>query len=486
MRTGSVNPKLDAYFNWPGFFILSAFVTRIVGDHDVLSLAAWAPVFFNLIYLGPLYMIFTSATTDKRLVWLGLWFFYLTNWIGQDYFSPQALNYFLYLVIIAILLKWFQAPPGGIPRLHWRYFGNFSFLAQMLYKWLTMRDSPRTVGQPRQRIALLVSLVLVFILVVFSHPLTPFLVLGSVTTLVVFHCCTLRWLPLLIAAMTCAWIIFMTQAFLAGHTFLVTGSLGQVDKTITANVLNRAAQGSSEHNFISAMRVIMTVAIWGLAFAGAVRRLRRGYRDVAYALLAVTPFTLILAQSYGGEMLLRIYLFTLPLMVFFAAALFSITLADGRSPWMTLAVTATSVILLSGFLFTRYGNERMDYMTYAEVNGVHQLYNIAQPNSLLIQGWNGTPWQFQDYEKYSYYSLTDILPDAVRTGDVNSIVQFIDREKHPHTYLIFTRSQKATTELFSGLPPGTLDRLENALLRSKEFKLVYNNPDVQIFTLDRQ
>jgi uncharacterized membrane protein YhaH (DUF805 family) len=286
--------------------------------------------------------------------------------------------------------------------------------------------------------------------------------------------------------MTCAWIIFMTQAFLAGHTFLVTGSLGQVDKTITANVLNRAAQGSSEHNFISAMRVIMTVAIWALAFAGAVRRLRRGYRDVAYALLAVTPFTLILAQSYGGEMLLRIYLFTLPLMVFFAAALFYITPADGRSPWMTLAVTATSVILLCGFLFTRYGNERMDYMTYAEVNGVHQLYNIAQPNSLLIQGWNGTPWQFQDYEKYSYYSLTDILPDAVRTGDVNSIVQFIDREKHPHTYLIFTRSQKATTELFSGLPPGTLDRLENALLRSKEFKLVYNNPDVQIFTLDRQ
>src|SRR6266487_849605 len=105
MRTGSVDPGLDAYFNWPGFFVLSAFVTQIIGYHDILPLAAWAPVFFNLIYLGPLYMIYTSATTDKRLVWLGPWFFYLTNWIGQDYFSPQGFNFFLYLVIIATLLK---------------------------------------------------------------------------------------------------------------------------------------------------------------------------------------------------------------------------------------------------------------------------------------------------------------------------------------------------------------------------------------------
>src|SRR5439155_2128671 len=71
MRTGTVDPSLDAYFSWPGFFVLSAFVTRITEYHDILPLAAWAPVFFNLIYLGPLYMIFTSATTDKRLVWLG-------------------------------------------------------------------------------------------------------------------------------------------------------------------------------------------------------------------------------------------------------------------------------------------------------------------------------------------------------------------------------------------------------------------------------
>ena len=483
MRTGSVDPSLDAYFNWPGFFVLSAFVTRVTGYQDILPLAAWAPVFFNLIYLGPLYMIFTSDTTDKRLVWLGLWFFYLTNWIGQDYFSPQGFNFFLYLVIIAILLKWFKVTTQAQPRVPGqleRHLRRFSPLAQRLYAWLAAPDTFCTPSKPWQRTALLICLVIIFALVVFGHPLTPFFVLASVTTLVIFRRCTPRWLPILMAIMTGAWIIFMAQAYLVGHLYDVTGNLGQVSNVITASVTDRVIEGSPEHIFVVVMRVIMTAAIWGLAFVGAVLRLRRGYLDVSYILLAIAPFSLIVANSYGGEMLLRIYLFSLPLMVFFVAALFCTTSNSGMSRKMTAAVAGVSLILLGGFLFTRYGNERMDYMTYAEVDGAHYLYSIAPTNSLLIAGWNDGPLQFQDYEKYNYASLADFPSNAITTPDVNAITRFIENQKHSDAYLIFTRSQKAESELLSGLPPGALDRLENALLRSRKFILVYSNPDARI------
>jgi hypothetical protein len=484
MRTGSVDPGLDAYFNWPGFFVLSAFVTRVVGYHDILPFAAWAPVFFNLIYLGPLYVIFTSATTDKRLVWLGLWFFYLTNWIGQDYFSPQGLNFFLYLVIIAILLKWFKLTTGHqqrIPGRLWQRLGRFLPLVQKLSMWLTAPDSYCTPAQPWQRTSLLISLVIIFAFVVFSHPLTPFVVLASVTTLVIFRRCTPRWLPILMAIMTGAWIIFMTRVFLTGHLSWVTGDFGQVSSTITANVTDRVIQGSPEHIFIATIRVIMTAALWGLAFAGAVFRLRRGFRDASYVLLAIAPFSLVVANSYGGEILLRIYLFSLPLMVFFAAALFYTTPDSGMSRKMTMAVAGVSLVLLGTFLFTRYGNERMDYMTYAEVDGVHYLYSIAPPNSLLISGWDDGPLQFQDYEKYNYASLADLPPNAITTQDVNVIVRFIESQQYSDTYLIITRSQKAALDLSSGLQPGALDRLEHVLLRSGKFKLMYSNSDAQIF-----
>jgi hypothetical protein len=484
MRTGSVDPTLDFYFNYPGFFVLNAFVTRAAGYHDVLSYAEWAPVFFNLIYLGPIYMIFTSATNDKRLVWLGLWFFALTNWIWQDSFVPQGLNFFLYLVIIAILLKWFKVPPAAQPRKrrqHSQHLGRFSLLAHRLYMWLTAPDTLRTPSQPRQRIALLVILVVIFALVVFSHPLTPFFVLASVTALVIFRRCTPRWLPILMAAMTGAWIIFMTQPFLAGHSFMVTGDIGQVTSAVTSNVTNHVVQGTPEHIFIADMRVIMTALIWGLALVGGVRRLLRGYGDVTFVLLAVAPFPLLLVQSYGGEMLLRIYLFTLPLMAFFAAALFYTTSTKRSSLWLTAVIAGTSIVLLGGFLFTRYGNELKDYMTRAEVDGVRYLYSIAPPHSLLIEGWDGTPWQFQDYEKYTTLSLVSTVPDAVRNKDVNRIVQLIESEEGPAVYMIFTRSQEATAESFDGLPPGTEKRLEDALLTSGKFKLIYSNPDVQIF-----
>ncbi|GAC1617894.1 MAG: hypothetical protein NVS4B7_10210 [Ktedonobacteraceae bacterium] len=486
MRTGSVDPSLDAYFSWPGFFVLSALVTRLVGYHDVLGLAAWAPVFFNLIYLGPLYMIFTIASSDKHQTWLGLWFFYLTNWIGQDYFAPQALNFFLYLVIIAILLKWFTGVLAEQPSMQEQRrlrFSRFSPYVQRFYVWLTTPDTLHTPAQPQQRAALLVVLVVIFALVVFSHPLTPFFVLASVTALVILRRCAPRWLPILMAAMTAAWILFMTQAYLAGHLSDVIGSIGHVNDAISTNVTNRVVQGSPQHNFISVMRVIMTVFIWGLALIGAIRRLRKGYRDATYALLAVAPFPLLVVQPYGGEMLLRIYLFALPFMAFFAAGLFSVTRTSstvGTSRWRTVGATCISLLLLGGFLFTRYGNERMDYVTKAELDGIHYLYSVAQPNSLFIEGWNDTPWKYQDYEKHTYYSMQDVLYNAVRTTDVDSIVRFVEKEKHPTTYLVFARTEKATADLLSGLPPGTLDRLENALLASGKFRLIYSNPDVQI------
>ena len=102
---------MNAYHNWPGFFALGALLTEVAGFNSALSFASWAPLFFNLIDLGALLLILRACTTDRRLIWLSVWFFYLTNWVGQDYFSPQGLNFFFYLVIMAILLQWFKMEP---------------------------------------------------------------------------------------------------------------------------------------------------------------------------------------------------------------------------------------------------------------------------------------------------------------------------------------------------------------------------------------
>ena len=139
-----------------------------------------------------------------------------------------------------------------------------------------------------------------------------------------------------------------------------------------------------------------------------------------------------------------------------------------------------SIILLGGFLFTRYGNERMDYMTNNEIAGVSQLYRIAPRNSLLLAAWEGVPWQFQDYEQYDYDILEDDAPNLIETLNINALVQFIENRGAPKTYLIITRSQEATAEN-NGLSPSMLPQFERELRASNHFVEVYSNVDAQIF-----
>lgn len=276
--------------------------------------------------------------------------------------------------------------------------------------------------------------------------------------------------------MMVTWIITVARPFFPGSFSSLISGIGHVD--ISSNLTGRL-QGDPEHQFIASMRTIMTAFVWGLAFVGGVRRLLNGYRDLTYILLALAPFPLFVAQSYTGEMLIRINLFSLPLMAFFAASLFYTRPTSAVSRSMTAAVLAISIVLLGGFLFTRYGTERLEYKTNNEINAVSYLYSTAPPNSLFLEPWDGIAWDFQDIEQYSSYSVTSFAPDAVQTRNVHAIVNFIEHAKYPRTYLIFTRSQTAMADS-EGMPPAMLDQFQKAILASGKFKMVYSNADAQV------
>ena len=65
--------------------------------------------------------------------------------------------------------------------------------------------------------------------------------------------------------------------------------------------------------------------------------------------------------------------------------------------------------------------------------------------------------------------------------NVSEVIKYIENQKSAPTYLIFTRGQKVQAYALSGVPNGALDRLENAMLKSGKFKMIYSNPDAQVF-----
>ncbi|MEM8530336.1 MAG: LysM peptidoglycan-binding domain-containing protein [Chloroflexota bacterium] len=479
MRTGTVAPNLEARFNWPGFFVLNAALTQLAGLESPLAFASWSAVVLNFLYLAPLYVMFRAATSDKRLIWLAIWFFFVTNWVGQDYFAPQALSYFQSLVILSIVLYWFNTPYNqtNLPSaLHsWGPTRGLVARFQGLLDRETVSPAPST---PFQRIGLVIVLFMTFAAIVPSHQLTPQYEIIAMMALVVLSRCSMRSLPILMAGMVAGWLSFMTLDYLVGHFDVVTGGVGQVGQTVSANVTDRLA-GSPEHIFVIQMRLVMTLAIWGLAFLGGLSRLRTGQWDITYAVLALVPFSVLLLQSYGGEAILRIYFFALPFMSFFAAALFFTTPQKGVSWRTTTIIGVVSLLLLTGFHLSRYGNERMDYKTTAEVAGAQYIYDNGPTGAQIVVSMQGSAWRYQDYEQYRYRSIRD----AFLAGDNEFIIELMGNPRVTESYLLLTRSQQAYAELFLGLPVGTWDAQVEELKETGEFTTVFSNADAEVLVL---
>lgn len=452
--TGGLDTTIDAYFNWPGFFVGVAMLTRLTGLHDALGLVRWAPLAYNLLYAAPLLVIFGSLTRDRRVVWLALWLFYATNWTAQDYFSPQATAYLLMLAVIAILLRWFTPPVEPL--------------------------------RPAQRAGVLAIAIAASAAIVAMHQLTPFALLAAVIALVLFARCTARLLPVLVATLTGGWIAFMTIGFMSGNLRSLLAAVGNLGSTLSSNVAARIG-GDPGHRFVVDARLGLTAAVWALAAAGWWWMRRDGRSVRAVTALALAPFPLLGLQPYGGEILIRVALFALPFAAFLAAYAL-VAPVRTRSPFRTLSTGAVMLALLAAFMFARYGNDRMDAFTPGDVAGVRALYRVAPVGSELIAASEPVPWQYRDYTQYSYERLNTLLPGPPPPrGRPHRPLTYRIRDVLAsavpgRAYIIVTRSQIAGDDLVG--TPGTPSRIVARRLDvSRIFRLAYANRDARIYTL---
>jgi hypothetical protein len=486
LRTGTVDPHIDAYFNWPGFFFLTALATRAAGLHTALGLSAWAPVVFELLYLPALVVIARTFTSDRRLAWTAVWIFYMTNWVGQDYLSPQAMVYLLYLAVLAVMLTCFTRTTA--PELAGVRARGARWLTRMRIRraGVALRETGATHDvTPAQRSALVLVCVVLIAVSVASHQLTPWMMLASLTAIVVLRRCTARGLPVITLVLLVAWLTYLAAAYLNGHLKPLLGQTLDVQQALAANVGGRL-QGSHQHLLVVRLRLVMTGLVWALAAAGMVRGLRRGVASPSHALLLVAPAGVALLQPYGGEMLMRVYLFTLPFAACYAAQ--ALLPAPGRRAWVAaLALAAGAAVLVTGFLFTRYGNLSTTLFTRGEVQAVDRLYATAPRGSLLLAASPNLPWKQRHYADYRYQLLSRRLeatggPPSPRAL-ADQVARYMAENGDHRAYLLITRSQKVFDAVLGAQGWGSTTDLERAVSRSARFAKVFDDGDGKIFVL---
>ncbi len=484
-RHGAVDPTIRfgaVYHNWPGLFAITAWIANAlgIGSVELADAVRFAPPILNLLFLTALISIYRNFTGDPRLVWAAAWIFIVGNWVGQDYFSPQGVTLFLYLLVIALCLGPLRS------RLEWTRNSTTRLASYAaFYVNAVSRGSGAADWQSGAmvRAAAACTVLLLILGIVASHQLTPVALILALAGLAMIGRLNIGFCIFAVVA-EMFWLLYFASPFVAANLAGELEVLGQGVAKATDRLVDTSVVSPGQIWVVFIGRAL-TFSIGLAALLGGLRRLLAGCRDGPAIVLAISPIPM-LANSYGGEILFRVYLFALPFLAFFAAALFFPSASAGRSWRSRVLFGGLGVLLAIAFLFANNGKDRQYTFTSAEVAAARWLYQSAPPGTLLIEGARSYPGQFLNYENFSYLPLTEERPEQraqILRDPVGIFARWLGDPQWKAGYVIISRSQKAYADAQGILPRGALDRIEQALLASPRFVVAHATEDTLIFAL---
>ena len=493
---GHLNHNIDIYQNWPGFFALAAWFDKVAGVQSPIIYAKWAQLAFELAALPLLYLCYSALSLSERQRWVALLLYCGSNWIGQDYFSPQAMGTLFCLGIMAILLRWlYLGNSEGMPRLNPVFHSGFFDQAR---NYASSATSETTVAFS----ALLVG---IYFVLTFTHELSPYILAIQLGGLATARLLRQRWLPILLAAIAIGYML-PRFSYINAHYGLLN-SVGN----FFSNVAGPQHTGSTAktEQLIQHCSELLSFIIWGLAIVGAWTRRRSGRTVLALVILAFSPILILALQAYGQEGILRVYLFSLPWAAALAASAVApihvrsaevsgqhrqsrvdnganLLIGPVRNVIRVPVVLGTVLVL---FLLSFYGDDSFNVMSSTEVSIVSSFLQHAVPGPIYC-AINNAP--LADTANYNLFPLIDIFgnPSLLGTDSATSdIVNIIESKSLTDTngkepiYIIITPSMIAYNNAYGVTPSSSFTVLLSTLAHSPAWELVADRSGTVIYEL---
>jgi len=457
-------PDVVVYHNWPLFPVIMTAVMKVTGVSPVQLMGVF-PFLIQLAYLLPLTFLLRVFRPSSNGWWAGVWFFYLFNWTGQDYFAPQAFAFFLFLCLLALFAH-VTSRNGGL----------FQTRAMALF-------------------------LAVYGCLVLTHVLTAGIVVAIMAMLTISGQLKQRSVLIVAAVMFVAWQIYGADAFFSFSQDRIEDNILDLQDFFNLNVGSRLA-GAPDHVVVGRLRMAMTLIAGGVALICFLMRIterhdrrdlflmRRGSDSTIHAIgsLRITnlmyiwqpaPFAvfcflgLVLIAPlyvYGGEMLIRSLLFSLP-----AFAL----LVGGAFAWRTpaIAIVAMFALVAPLHMVARYGNEAYDYVSPQEVEGFNFVSTLGPANvygaypAAAFENTRELDWRY------------GIKPGKSKPPDFSG---YLEPDQHHWRnpqwpiYVALSSGDAAAAHLFYNRD-GFIDQLKSEVENRCNFTQVFENRDFALY-----
>jgi hypothetical protein len=479
---GHVSTGVDIYNRWPGFFALAAVFARVAGQSNPEAYASWAELFFTLIDAALIAGVVKAIARSGQIAAAAALLFVVSDWVGQEYFSPQAFGFTLGLGLLLVVLRHLCPTDRLSARRLTRMIGRVARTAQLPALGDRSSTWPR-----RTSIGVVLALDVV---IVGSHQLTPYMVLVQMVVLMLTGLLKTRGMVAVMALITFAYLA--ANLSYVQHNFGLFSSIDPFNNAQHSAIYDLAPQAGKA--FSAQAAHLLSFVVWlGAALAAAVLA-RRGLlrRALPLALLAVSPFALIFGQSYGGEASLRVILFSFP----WCAALIAWALLAIRRVRLRQCLTVAGALVLSALFVPAFlGQEELNVIPVGEVRASDWFYAHAPADSVLMLAGPDFPARYGPRYKVVIGPQSDDDPNLLRTptfrhrplgpADVPSVLGGI-RDYSSRGFLAFSTTEDTYARVFRLTAPGGLESLERAVAASPQFRLVYGDRDARIYEVLRR
>ena len=436
----------DIYAPWPGFFTSVAWFSSIT-DLDLISIANWFPPLVNVMAAVMVAALALGLGLTVRAALTAVVAVQVLNWVGQDYFSPQAIAFVLAIAILALLAH--------------------------------SRDVPA---------AAYVSLP-IFAVLVPTHQLTPVWICVVAVALGLFGRMRPRWLSLIYVLLLATYLYSRRSAIDQYGWFSGFNPFAN-SETAVSN------PGSAGRIFTTSVEQGLSISMWLLAAICFVVVWRRMAARWAAGLIAFLSMLLLFAQNYGGEAILRVYLYSLPGCAVLLAGFVMVALKLG-SRRRRLAAMVGAWLVVTGFAVAGmqgyFGSWSYVTITRAQLELSRQLLATTPPDALLIApAPAGLPARASaDYVRHAsvnpwYDDKPEALEDALQDGrsmpdTIGWLESHAASNGHRRLYVLLPRQVWAYDQYMHYFKPGALQLLVEQLSSRPGWTKVENDADTLVF-----